>query len=597
MKNTRIVIKILLMGIFVFSVIACNDDFLETKPLTEYSEVDVWEGEDPGLMLSFLADIYLDVEHGYEKYPPAIYVDESDARAYTSALNVNNGADSPTTGGYWNQWQGKYKQIRNINIALENIDRSPIEEELKNRIKGELHFLMAMYYHHLVRLYGGVPIIEKTFKLNDDFLVPRNTFSECIEFVVDHCDKAAALLPLENSGSDQGRGTKGAALALKSRVLLHAASDLHHRISQIFPGYGNPELIGYTSGNQAERWQAAKTAAKAVIDINKYSLYKAVPAANDNISQNYIDQFLSYNNEEDIFIRYFTPEWWQGVNTCPLQLWFPNGFGGRGNNAPLGNLVDDFEMTDGTPFDWNNPEHAAAPYQNRDPRFHAFVIYEGSFVRDIGREESLLARDPTSTLQVGSFEKWDPVNNKVVIEWGLDTRKSGVRQNEACFTGYYLRKFMDHRIDGWFYAQDIPWRYMRYAEIIFNYAEACIELGQEDEARNYLNMIRKKAGMPEITESGSALKERFRNEKRIEMAFEDQRYYDVRRWAIGAEAYGPCYAADVVYKLREDKTTSSVPIIKHKVFQTRSWKNKMYFKPVFYNEILRNELLIQNPEY
>ena len=597
MKNLKLLFIRLPLVICFLSIISCDDSFLETKPLTEYSEIDVWQGEDPGLMLSFIAEIYLGVEHGYEKYPPAIYVDESDARALTTALNTNNGADSPTTGGYWNQWEAKYKQIRNLNIALENIDRSPIDQALKDRIKGELHFLTAMYYHHLVRLYGGVPIILKAFKLNDDFLVPRNTFEECINLIVDECDKAAALLPLEYSGSDKGRATKGAALALKSRVLTHAASDLHHRISEIFPDYEHPELIGFTTGDQTARWQAAKDAAKAVIDMNQYSLYKSDPAPGDPISQNYIDLFLSYDNEEDIFIRYFRADWWNGPNNCPLQLWFPNGFGGRGNNAPLGNLVDDFEMIDGTPFDWSNPAHAAEPYKNRDPRFHAYIIYEGSKVRDMGRDAALITRDPTSTLQVGSYETWNSATNKIVIVWGLDTRKSGVRQNEACFTGYYLRKFMDHRIDGWSFAQDIPWRYFRYAEVLFNYAEACIELGEDAEAREYLNMIRRRAGMPDITESGDALKTKFRNEKRIEMAFEDQRYYDVRRWAIGSDAYGPSYNADVLYRLLPDKTTSTVPVIQHKVFQTRSWKNKMYFKPVYHSEMLRNELLLQNPDY
>lgn len=577
-------------------IFSCSD-FLETKPLTEYSDVDVWESEDPSLIESFIAQIYVEVEHGYEKFPTSVYVDEADARANTGILNTNSGADASTTTGYWDQWSKIYQAVRYCNIALENIDNSPIDRETANRIKGEVYFLRAMHYHQLIKIYGGAPIITKAYKLTDEFLAPRNTFAECIDFIVNDCDEAAKLLPPAYTGSNLGRATRGAALALKSRVLTYAASDLHHSIKIIFPDYPYPELLGYVDGSQTDRWVRAKNASKDVMDLNLYDLYKKNPISTEAVSQNYIDLFLSYGNEEDIFIRYFRSDWWSGVNTCPLQLYFPNGFGGRGNNVPLGNLVDDFEMIDGSRFDWSNPTHSSQPYLNRDPRFHAFIIYEGSKVRDMGRDAALLSKDPFSVLQVGRYEKWDASENKTVIEYGLDTRQSSVRPAEAGFTGYYIRKMMDHTIDGWFYAQDIPWRYFRYAEILFNYAEACIESGDEEEASKYLNVIRKRAGMPDITDTGAALRNRMRNEKRVEMINEDQRYYDVRRWVIGEKAYGPCYAADVLYPLLADKTTSATPTISHKVFQTRKWKNAMYFKPIHHNEILRNDKLVQNPGY
>lgn len=578
------------------SIISCSD-FLETKPLTEYSEVDVWESEDPSLIEAFISQIYIEVEHGFEKFPTSVYVDEADARANTGVLNVNRGGDSPTTSGYWHQWPKIYQAVRYCNIALENLEKSPINEDLKSRFRGEVHFLRGMYYHQLLKLYGGVPIIKQAYTLSDDYLVPRNSFSECVDFIVEDCEVAASLLPEEYTGSDLGRATKGAAMSLKSRVLTHAASDLHHNISTIFPSYKNPELLGYVDGNQQERWKKAKAASKDVIDLRLYDLFKKDPASFEEAAQNCQNLFLSYGNEEDIFIRYFRPDWWSGVNTGPLQLYYPNGFGGRGNNVPLGNLVDAFEMNTGIPFSWDNPEHASDPYLNRDPRFYAFIIYEGSQVRDMGRDASLLSKDPTSTLQVGRYERWNSNTNSVTIEYGLDTRQSSVRPSEAGFTGYYLRKMMDPTIDGWFYAQDIPWRYFRYTEILFNYAEACIELGEDEEAQKYLNMIRNRAGMPDIKDTGDTLRDRMRNEKRVEMMFEDQRYYDVRRWMIGEEAYSKCYAADVLYPLLDDKTTSIEPIISHEVFQERNWSDKMYFKPIYHDETLRNNLLVQNPDY
>jgi len=122
-------------------------------------------------------------------------------------------------------------------------------------------------------------------------------------------------------------------------------------------------------------------------------------------------------------------------------------------------------------------------------------------------------------------------------------------------------------------------------------------LGQDDEARTYLNMIRKRAGMPDVSESGVALRDRYRNERRIEMAIEDQRFFDVRRWVIGPQAYKAAYAVDVVYKLLPDHTTATVPTITPKVHNSYAWIDKSYFFPIMRDEMNKNDLLIQNPDY
>src|SRR5690606_27802173 len=124
------------------------------------------------------------------------------------------------------------------------------------------------------------------------------------------------------------------------------------------------------------------------------------------------------------------------------------------------------------------------------------------------------------------------------------------------------------------------WRYFRYAEILLNYAEACIELGEDEEARTYINMVRTRAGLPGLTESGPALRDRYRNERRIELMFEDHRFFDVRRWVIGPEGYGPFYKANVTYKLLPDKTTDPVPTVFHEVLEVREWLDKAYFFPI-----------------
>ena len=232
-----------------------------------------------------------------------------------------------------------------------------------------MHFLRAMYYFHLANIYGGVPIITDVYSLEDDFQIERSSYKETIDFIIDDIDKAVGLLPEDHSGVNRGRVTKGAALALKSRVLLYAASDLYN--TEIFPEYQNQDLIRYTDNNRTERWLAAKNAAKAVIDMNKYSLYQPNPASAEEAAENYFNVFVTKDTEEDIFVKYFTVTVGQrwGLYTSP------NGYHGWGASAPLGNLIDDYEMADGTKFDWSNPEHAAEPYKNREPRFYGTILH------------------------------------------------------------------------------------------------------------------------------------------------------------------------------------------------------------------------------
>lgn len=144
---------------------------------------------------------------------------------------------------------------------------------------------------------------------------------------------------------------------------------------------------------------------------------------------------------------------------------------------------------------------------------------------------------------------------------------------------------------------DLTWRYIRYTEILLNYAEACIGLGEDTEARKYLNMIRRRAAMPDITESGAALKERYQNERRIEMAFEDQRFFDVRRWMIGEQAYHPMHGVEIVYKLNPDKSTAEIPTITPVEITTGKWDDKAYFMPISRSEMNKNTTLVQNPGY
>lgn len=591
--------KFTILILTVLFVSSCNQDFLDTTPSTEFSELAVWN--DPALVETFINQIYYRLDEPLtDGRFKANIVDEADYRGNSDSFNFNNCVITSDVLPSWSMsryrmWPDLYKSIRYCNIFFDKIDQVPFSgtvvdgKTVKERMTGEVHFLRAMLYNSLICGYGGVPLVTNVFGLNDEFKVPRSTYEACVNFIVEECDKAAASLPEVNSGVNNGRATKGAALALKSRVLLYAASDLYN--TKVFPQYEHQELIKYKDDNRTARWQAAKDAAKAVIEMNRYKLYKAEPGAGDSIAQNITEIFLSAQTVEDIFIKFFTTTMAQGVGLRSN----PNGYHGWGTSAPIGNLVDDFEMKDGSRFDWNKPNQVAFPYSNRDQRFYASILYNGASWRQ--RSDDVKGLDPYNKIQTGVWEVWNSTANKMVEVYGVDTRKSSVEDWNGAYTGYYLRKYIDPKIDAQYVKQALTWRFFRYAEILLNYAEACIELGQDAEARVYINKVRKRAGQPEVTESGDALRQRYRNERRIELCFEDHRFFDVRRWVIGPKAYTPASAANIRYKLNPDHTTAAVPTVSHVQFQVRKWNDKAYFLPIMRSELNKNDLLIQNPGY
>lgn len=593
MRQHKNIFLTFLMSLFLIS--ACSDEFLETEPLDEFADGAVWG--DQSLAQAFINNIYQRLDQTFTQGRlKAMIVDEAHYRGNTASLQFNRSqltADGiPAWGNNqsFSSWNDLYKSIRFANMFLGNADKIPTEEHVLNRMKGEAYFLRAYLYHLLMRQYGGVPLVSRVYGLVDEFNIPRSSLEETVDFIISDLDQAAALLPEAYSGNDIGRATKGAALALKSRVLVRAASDLYH--TTIFPEYAHPELISYVGGNRTARWQAAKDAAKAVMDLGIYQLYKADPAPGEDIVENFSQLFISKNNEEDIFLRYFTLK----DNVQIGLVSGPNGWHNWGTNAPIGDLVDDYAMADGSRFDWDNPDHAARPYENREPRFYATILYEGAKWRP--RPEYLRSEEPEGVIQVGKWEIWDPATNSVQIKHGLDTRQSPIENWNGSYTGYYSRKFIDPQYDHQYIRQDVPYRFIRYTEIVLNYVEACIALGEYEEARLHLNSVRKRAGLPPVTASGDELRDLYRLERRIELALEDHRIWDVRRWAIGPEAYDKTVTrAEVVYKLLPDKTTDTVPTITHVPLESYEWIDKAYFFPLLRDELNRNSLLIQNPGY
>ena len=600
MKKLLIILGI---AITLSSIISCKKD-LNISPVDQFSDASVWK--DPSLIQTFVNNIYGGIPHGFSNIMMSALDDEAMYNADFGSSNVTKSLITSSDLSifdqyYWTglrqrlmNWALIYKYVRPCNIFFSKIDAAPFDDpSAKNNLKGEVHFLRAYLYFDLVEMYGGVPIITKDYGLSDSFNVLRNTYADCIEFITSECDSAASLLPL--TATDLGRATKGSALALKTRTLLYAASDFANSNGSWAGSYANKELIGYTSGDRTARWQAAKDAAKAVMDLGIYSLSGSLtPASVDEASANYQNIFLQQQTSEDIFARFFSTkvdEGWDGYN--PGLYNQPNGYHCWGSNTPTSQMVDSYEMADGSKFDWSNPTEAANPYANRDPRFYASILYEGAQWRK--RPADIAPSDPAGIIQVGTWQKWD--GSKMVTVAGLDTRQSAFENWNGTYTGYYMKKFVDPTIDAQNFKQTAPWRFFRYTEILLNYAEACIGLGQEDEAKTYINMIRSRSKMPLITETGAALISRYRNERKIELAFEDQRYFDIRRWMIPEVGYTDVMAVQPVYKLNSDHTTATIPTFSIVDVQQRAWNPRFYFLPIALDEMNRNDKLVQNPLY
>ena len=469
---------------------ACDNDILNLDPKDQVSDDAVFA--DPNLAETFLNDIYIGMGHGLYEIMLASMTDEAHfIHNYNTEQIVQGLITDGDRGaiGDWrmdhHDWSNNYSRIRQANIFLQNIEEADFEEGWKNRMRGEAHFLRAYFYHSLLRMYGGVPIITQVYGLDDDYEVPRNSFAETVDFIVAEAEAAAALLPDVHGGGNEGRATRGAALALKSRVLLYAASDLYHRS-------GATAETGYAgSADRQALWRAARDAARDVIDSGMYSLYAPDPATPEEAAENYGNLFLQKTSSEAIMSRFFLVN--RGDGYHPGLHNGPNGYHNWGGNTPIQNLVDDYLMADGSRFDWSNPDHAAAPYENREPRFYASILYDGAPWRE--RPEDMLELDPHGIIQ--TFRTLTLPDGSTL--GGLDTRDGPIEDWNGAYSGYYIRKFIDPSVNHQFVKQEVPWVFFRYAEILLNFAEASIELGELAEATDALNQLRRRAGLPELS--------------------------------------------------------------------------------------------------
>ena len=438
------------------------------------------------------------------------------------------------------------ENTNHVNLDISRLDPDK-QVEYANSLKdirmwrAEARFLRAYFHFELLKRYGPIPIVTSTLSINGNYEnTPRPTMKEVVDFIAKECDIAAdtlELTPWRNVNDAFGRATKGAALALKSRLLLYAASPLY---------------VDFGDTNEANKptdvalWKAAADAAKAVIDLNQYEL-----------ASSYADLFKNdFQNKEYIFVRRYA------ANSDFEKSNFPVSFGGQGGTNPSQNLVDDYEMLDGTPFDWNDPAKAAQPFENRDARLGATI---------------LMNMAPFKGKKVATYPE------------GADASPNP----NATKTGYYLRKFLNEGVNiqtgGSSSGHVVP--LFRLAEIYLNYAEALNECDPTNpDIALYLNKVRNRASLPNVSAlSQEQMRAVIQHERRVELAFEEHRSWDVRRWKIASSTLGaPLMGVQIERKPLGGYTYMPVKV-EQRVFQP-----KMYWYPIPQSEVLKLKQWKQN---
>ncbi len=575
-------------------LIGC-DSTLNLDPPDELSSSAVWA--DASLTKAYLNQAYSRTGFGFGNSMPGGATTDETRYTHNNQAEANlQSTLTPDNLGLWQhrtnqgyrqyRWREVYSTLRDLNIFIQNVEAGDVlAADEKETLLGEAYFLRAFFYHNLWKHWGGVPITETPFELGGDieqYQIARNSFEETFNFIVADLDRAANALA---DARRPGAADRGAALALKSRVMLFAASDLYN----VNPS-GTAET-GFTGGDQMSRWQAAKDAAEAVMDLGQYSLVDAqTPEA-------YHDLIVAGSGNGQIWARFFNGD---GVDAHNHSLWnSPNGYNSWSGDTPLQNHVDAYEMADGSEFSWDNPVHAATPYANRDPRMHANILYNGRVWRP--RSGGAAEADPRGVIQTGFYE----MPGQATLRPGLDTREGPIQNWNGTKTGYNMAKFLDNTIVPNEQQAFNPWVHIRYAEILLNYAEAAAELGQEADALTVLNQLRSRVGMPDVPAGGDGSRtvlEHIYQERQIELAFEMHRHFDVRRWMTAPEVYSePNYGIRVTGALDpagELLVTNKYRYTYEKtVMYDKIWDDKSYFLPIPRSELNSNPSLTQNPGY
>jgi hypothetical protein len=477
----------------------CDESFLEVTPKANVSDATAWSSFENANL--FLTGIYGNIPTDFLLFGWDPFDNWTDNQIPSfhwtpsmSQVAKANYTDVSSPANSW--WTSGYRTIRSCNLLIEKVGESKaLTETEKQQLIGQARFLRAYFYSWLANFFGGVPIIteaQNRFK-DSELEFPRSSYEETVNLIREELTEAARVLPPSWNEANEGRATSGAALALRSEVELYAASVL----------------------DSEEMYRACVETSQEVMSMN-YTLM-------EKYEEIFLPEFEKVNNEV-IFEVHF-----DGQNRAHDADVFlsprvdppTKKAAGWGHITPTQELVDAYEFTDGKPGD--DPSHADNPYVDRDDRFYASILYDGSEWRG-------------ATIHT----RYNPDIPKGVDDNSVDIEF----EHLGTRTGYYFRKYLDPKIEPaevHFYGKSVGENnaiLLRLGEILLNYAEAQNEVaGPDASVYEAINQLRRRGGLPDLPAglSQEQMRERIRNERRIELAFEGKRYWDIIRWKIAPE--------------------------------------------------------------
>lgn len=586
-------IKYIILLIFAVNILACSDDFLNQPPLDQITDVDVWN--DKALMDAYLFKIYDDMPWDYLKdfwggagsgaHRDVLSDLARSTYSWTPATNTFRPGIWGTANNTWPlDWWG-YELLWKINYSIqsiENLEEGVLTQVEQNNRLGELYFLRAYSYFAMAKRYGGVPIIlepqNPETTPEDEYWPERNTEQEVYDQVLVDAQKAFDLLP-DRWASEKGRAPKWAAKSLESRAALYAGSIAKYGTVQL------QGLVGINSGEADRYFDISLKASKKVIQSSGYILFNNYP----DPALNYYHLFVDETEEETIYAKVWLP-YEKGHSYDLHNVPYSYRVDWGASMSPTKQLVDSYEVLStgmlpsegGSGYDENNP------FDNRDPRLKGTVLTNNDM------------------FQGSPVEIWygTESNGQIDTDRGTGIGKDGIGIHpDATKTGFYIKKYLQDAsaplfIKEYYSGQDCI--LFRLGEMYLNAAEAAVELNLESEAREFIEPIRIRAGLQQNLRldaySGTALRDRIRNERKIELAFEDHRYWDVRRWRIAEEALS--IQAQGIKTLRH-LDGSGNETFTYEIFDAETEKmnfyNAQYYIPIGQDRINNNTKLIENP--
>ncbi len=598
-------IKYLALSIVTALTLNACDDYLDVPPLNFINEFGVYASESgiDAYMTTLYAELPIEdfnyTSKGFNTDGYGFRLGQYSGEAMAAAYDDIN---SIGTGGTWSWWS--FNPVRNVDLFIEKLPQYAGNFSNKTKLNawmGEAYFIRAYYYFAMTKRHGGVPIIKEPQDYDpnniDVLKIPRNTEQECYDFIAEDLDKAIGLLPEKEDILGKGRATKYAALALKARAMLYAGS-----IAQ----YGTVELDGLVGIDKSlanHYFDLAYKAANTVIASGQYALY----TKNANKEKNFAELFLATDSPENIFIKYYKrPTIIHGwdVYFIPYQY---RGVGYSSNMNPTLEFAEKFERLDGTPAHFTQRiqdtyfDDPAELFQGLDARFGGSIIYPNAIFKNepCDMQKGLI-------LENGS-KKEDAVNYESSTYKAQDgtvyhvVGKSGLGKYSGNMTGLFIRKYLDESMpqsDVMERYSDQHWIDYRYAEVILNAAEAAVEMNNtayKNAILSEMNKLRDRAALKPLNISDLTIA-KVRQERRIELAFENHNYWDIRRWRVAdKEIEAKAYTGLWPYlDIRNGK-------YKFEIGRPNNYNYtflvQMYYEPIPGGEIAKNGKLVQNPFY